>query len=121
MSDYCYFCDNLEIRANDGIPISDSNYMCDVCGPILLVEEAAEDFESSSFSKADKLAISITLRNEWERSGRKQPEKELTTSDLRNIASEYTPLDPIEKMDQALINIENLTTHVGSSVTTRVQ
>ena len=117
MSDYCYFCDNLEINANDGTPISDSNYKCDICGPILLDEDAAEDIKGGSFSKEDKLAISITLRNEWERNGRKQPEKELVTSDLRNIASQYKPLDPIEKMDQALINIENLTTHVGSRVT----
>jgi nucleoside 2-deoxyribosyltransferase len=90
--------------------------MCKRCGLVNLEEEAAEDFAGERFTEKDKSAISITLRNEWERSGRRGSNRKLTLSDIVNIVSQYRPMNPIEKMDHALINFEKSSNYVGAKI-----
>ncbi len=113
----CLFC-NKDVT-NDGVPNfqpTKTLYMCNRCGLIQLDYEAAEDFVDEKFKRKDRMAISITLRNEWERRGRKPTGKEITYEELEQIISTFRPLDPIEKMDQALINFEKAAPYVGSFV-----
>lgn len=113
----CLFC-NQDVT-NDGggdFRPTQTLYMCNRCGFVHLTREAAEDFEGGRFKDNDKNAISITLRNEWERRGRRRTEKQITYEDLEQIVSAFRPLDPIEKMDQALINFEKASFYVGSLV-----
>ena len=113
----CLFC-NQDVTNDGGSDFRPTQtlYMCHRCGFIHLTREAAEDFEGGGFRKKDKKAISITLRNEWERRGRKRTGKQITYEDLEQIVSAFRPLDPIEKMDQALINFEKASLYVGSLV-----
>ena len=103
----CLFCNNDV--TNDGghdFKPTQTLYMCHRCGFIHLTREAVDDFDWGKFKEKDRKAISITLRNEWERRGRKSTGKKITFSDLEQIVSLFRPLDPIEKMDHALINFE---------------
>jgi hypothetical protein len=74
---------------------------------------AADDFPQEQFSLDDKYQMSITLRNQWESRGRKPSAKNLTISDLRHIVSQFRPLDHIEMMDHALINIDKSSPNTG--------
>ena len=93
---------------------SRAHYRCPRCGYVTLTEEAADDFEGEKFSESEKLAISIALRNNWERAGRPQTGKVLTLDDLHRIVEQSRPLSPTEKMDQALLQFERQTAYVGS-------
>ena len=110
----CLFCGkpagNQELRYG-----SRAHYRCPRCGYVSLTEEAASDFEGEKFSEGEKLAISIALRNSWERSGRPQTGKVLTLDDLQRIVEQSRPLSPTEKMDQALLQFERQTAYVGSN------
>ncbi len=113
----CLFCNNDV--TNDGghdFKPTQTLYMCHRCGFIHLTREAVDDFDWGKFKEKDRKAISITLRNEWERRGRKSTGKKITFSDLEQIVSLFRPLDPIEKMDHALINFEKTSFYVGSRV-----
>ncbi len=114
----CLFCnqDVTHEGGRDQIP-SMTFYICKRCGLIRLEDEAYEDFAGGRFSREDKSAISITLRHEWERSGRIVGQgKALTLLDLENIISQYRPMNPIDKMDNALINFEKLSKYVGATI-----
>lgn len=92
--------------------------MCKRCGHIWLTQEAAEDFESEGHSPDDRAAISITLRGNWEREGRRsRTDRKLTSADLKHIVSQFRHLDPIEKMDYALISLEKSSKYVGDKIT----
>ncbi len=114
----CLFCNNdVTNEGGQGFRPSQTFYMCKRCGLVNLEFEAAEDFAGERFTEQGKTAISITLRNEWERNGRKGSNKKLTLSDLLNIVSKYRPMKPIEKMDHALINFEKASNYVGAKIT----
>ena len=117
MSISCLFC-NQEVTNDGGVDFKPSQtlYMCKRCGFIHLTREAVEDFDWGIFSEKDRRAISITLRNTWERKGRKRTGKKITFEDLEQMKSSFKPLDPIEKMDQALINFKKASLYVGSLV-----
>jgi nucleoside 2-deoxyribosyltransferase len=117
MSISCLFCNN-DVTNDGGHDFGPSQtlYMCHRCGFIHLTSEAVEDFDWGQFKEKDRKAISIILRNEWERRGRKRTGKKITFSDLEQIVSLFRPLDPIEKMDHALINFEKTSLYVGSKV-----
>jgi len=89
-------------------------YMCPRCGFVKLEREALEDFNERDFKKEDRIAISITLRNEWEKS--KNREKTLTYTDLLNIKKQFSHLDPIEKLNKALLIISDKSKWVGDVV-----
>ena len=68
----CLFCNNdVTIDGGQDFRPSQTLYICNRCGLVHLEEEAAEDFAGERFTEKDKSAISITLRNEWERRGRR--------------------------------------------------
>lgn len=112
----CLFC-NQDVTSDGGSGFRPTQtlYMCNRCGFINLSREAVDDFDWDKFKEKDKNAISITLRNEWERRGRKS-KGIITYEDLEQLISAFRPLDPIEKMDQALINFEKASLYVGSLV-----
>jgi hypothetical protein len=113
----CLFC-NQDVTNDGGTDFRPTQtlYMCHRCGFVHLTPEAVEDFDWGKFKEKDRKAISITLRNDWERRGRKRTGKKITYEDLEQIISAFRPLDPIEKMDQALINFEKASLYVGSLV-----
>ena len=89
-------------------------YMCPRCGFVKLERKAAEDFNERDFKKEDRIAISITLRNEWEKS--KNREKTITYADLLNIKKQFSHLDPIEKLNKTLLVISDKSKWVGDVV-----
>jgi hypothetical protein len=112
----CLFC-GKDVTTDAGAVPKQEWYMCQRCGPIHLTEEAASDFAAERFTSSDKAAISITLRNDWERMGRRYRTRQLTIDDLHQILSQFRPLDPIEKMDYALTNLERSSKYVGEKLT----
>jgi hypothetical protein len=114
----CLFCGDYAEEDTSHQRSVPFRYICNRCGYVSLEEEAADDFAAEKFSENDKTAISLTLRNNWEETGRKTTGKELTLNDLHQIASQFKPLTPVEKMDYALIRFERLSRYVGADVTT---
>lgn len=115
----CLFCDK-DITNDGGANLKPSRtlYICKRCGYIWLTLEAAEDFESERYSPDDRAAISITLRSNWEREGKRyRTERKLMSTDLEHIVSQFRHLDPIEKMDYALIILEKSSKYVGDKIT----
>ena len=115
----CLFC-NKDVTNDGGAGFKPSHtlYMCKRCGYIWLTQEAAEDFESERYSSDDKAAISITLRTNLEREGKSNGKnRRLTSADLKHIVSQFRHLDPIEKMDYALISLEKSSKYVGDKIT----
>ena len=110
----CLFCG--KDVTNDGGPDfrpSQTLYNCQRCGFVHLSREAVDDFNVKLLNPN---AISITLRNNWERNNRKRTEKVITSLDLEQISNQFRALDPIEKMDHALIHLEKTTDFVGDVV-----
>jgi len=113
----CLFC-NKEVTNDGGSNFKPSQalYICLRCGFVHLEREAVEDFDRNIFTTKDRNAISITLRNEWERKERGHAGRKLTFSDLERIKNQFSPLGPIEKMDNALVNFDKASLYVGSLV-----
>lgn len=117
----CLFC-NKDVTNDGGAGFKPSHtlYMCKRCGHIWLTQEAAEDFESEGYSPDDRAVISIMLRSTWEREGRRsRTDRKLTSADLKHIISQFRHLDPIEKMDYALISLEKSSKYVGDKITVK--
>lgn len=115
----CLFC-KKDVTNDGGTDFKPTQtlYMCKRCGLVWLTREAAEDFESEGYSPDDRAAISITLRINWEREGKRNyKNKILTSADLKHIISQFRHLDPIEKMDYTLISIEKSSKYVGDKIT----
>ncbi|MBF0557441.1 MAG: hypothetical protein HQL08_01530 [Nitrospirae bacterium] len=117
MGHKCYFCDNPDIKdvktGYRGIP---DYYNCPRCGIVNLHMDTADDMLSERFREKDKQIISIWIRNEYEKSNRKKPSKRLTLEDLDKIIKQYSPLNPLEKMDNALLIIEKASGYVGQQI-----
>ena len=114
----CYFCNSNQIaileKNHSGKPIS---YDCPRCGPIYLSEEAVELYiPKRDFTEEKKKIISIVIRNEYERRRRKPSAKVLTFNYLDQILEQYRPLDPLDKMDNVLINLERSSEYTGSTI-----
>lgn len=118
----CWFCrqDVPTSRDQVGLPTK-TQYMCPRCGPVHLSDDAAEDLPSAGFTDGELNAISIFLRNAWENSGKKKRKKVITLEELKQIVSQFRPPGPLEKMDLALLTLENLSKFVGDKITIDVQ
>lgn len=113
----CLFCGrDVTNDSGQNFKPTQTLYICLCCGLIHLEQEAVDDFDWEPLKTKGLNSISITLRNEWERTGRKISEKKLSFSDLEQIQNQFRPLDPIEKMDNALINFDKASLYVGSIV-----
>jgi hypothetical protein len=114
MSLTCIFCDNNFDYVNGRLRPTKTDYICSRCGYVRLAdEETYDDFEGEKFSQDKKTIISIVLRNEYENRNHKPPLKALTLDDLSQIVEQYNRLDPLAKMDNALINIDRSIKYVG--------
>jgi nucleoside 2-deoxyribosyltransferase len=113
---WCLFCESYDVEIYK--PLSDEKigYKCIKCGNVQLTEDAYTDFPSEGFSREDKDIISIVLRNEYEISNHRPPKKYLTIEDLKLIINQYTPLDPLAKMDNALINLARASKYAGEII-----
>lgn len=116
MSVTCFFCDNNFDYNDGGSRPTRTDYKCGRCGHICLTEECADDFNGERFSQNDKRIISITLRIDYERRNHKPLTKPLILEDLHYIVKQYSHLDPLVKMDDALIKIERATKFVGAKI-----
>ncbi len=112
----CLFCDKDVTADEPDYNHSGTLYLCKRCGHVHLSPEDADNFTAERFSEDDKAAISITLRNDWERRGRKPLNKELTLDSLRRIVTQFRPLNPLEKMDHVLLKLEAASSHVAEWV-----
>ena len=113
----CLFCEE-DVSSSDGEQFRPSStmYMCARCGFVNLEREAVEDFNQRDFRKKDRLGISITLRNEWEKKKKKITKIKITYTDLINIKRQFDHLDPIEKLDKALLIISEKSKQIGDVV-----
>jgi hypothetical protein len=113
----CYFCNSTDLKdvrmAYREIP---NSYECPKCGFINLASDAADDIPGERFTDKEKQIISIFFRNQYERQNKKQLSRRITLSDLRQTISQYSPLEPLEKMDNALLNIERTLPYVGAVI-----
>jgi hypothetical protein len=113
----CYFCDSSDLTdvkmEYGGIH---SRYLCPTCGDVYLDGETADDIPGENFTENQKRIISIWIRNEYEKRNRKHSAMPLTLHDMRQILRQYSPLDPLAKMDNALLNIERASGLVGSKI-----
>lgn len=118
MAIICHFC-RKDVTADGGTGFKPSTtfYLCKRCGHVYLTEEAANDFDSMRYTDDQKAAISITLRKDWETSGRRPRANKIMSADLAKIVSQYKPMGPIEKMDYALLSFEKASKYVGAPVT----
>ena len=111
----CLFCDRDVTNDGDFSP-SSTLYTCKCCGFVNLGEKVRYDFPAHFPKKEDRIAISITLRNEWEIRKNKPYKTKLTLFDLEKIIHNFRPLNPIEKMDHTLLNFQKLSRYVGSPI-----
>lgn len=114
----CCFCKQDEgVLPSEGTEARKPlDYMCPRCGHVKINEEAFDDLPSAGFTDRQLSYISIWLRNEYEKSDKKDRKIEITLDDLERIVKTYSPLDPIEKMDNALLVMDNYSEYLGSEV-----
>lgn len=115
----CLFCGYATLiykNKPEEMKASKTHYTCVKCGSIRITEEAYDDFAGERFSDEDKNILSIVLRNEHEMRNKIPSEKCLTIEDLKMIIDQYTPLDPLAKMDNALINIAKASKYLGEKI-----
>ena len=108
----CLFCEE-DVTGKEA---EQFKYMCARCGPINLDMDAQVKFNQEDFNKVDRLGISITLRNEWEGSNKQISDRIITYTDLTNIVRQFERLDPIEKLDKALLIISKKSKQIGDVV-----
>jgi hypothetical protein len=117
MEHKCYFCNSSNLKdVRVGYRDIPNNYYCPKCGIVTLTKDAADDIPGEGFSEKEKQIISIWIRNEYERQNRKHLSKRLTLSDLHEIIRQYSPLEPLEKMDNAFLTIEKASPYVGAVI-----
>jgi hypothetical protein len=108
----CLFC-KIEIKPDQ----KKYSYYCERCGHVYLDEECAEDIDGERFKLYEKNIISIWIRNEYEKNRRNNFNKSLSIKELHQIVEQYRPLDPLDKIDNALSNIENQSVIVAQGIT----
>lgn len=115
----CFFCDYdfKETQTLPKVPPRNPDYPCPRCGHVYLNEACVDNNTlKGNFKDDDKKIISIVIRNEYERSGQQRPGELLTSDKLIEIVAKYNRLDPWDKIDNALLNIEKASDLVGSSI-----
>ena len=112
----CLFCNRSDIKTFDEGFDSNISYQCPVCGHVKMTEEAAEDFAGENFSKEKRLVLSSISRNHFENRGKKPPIEPYTLDGMHRDIEQYNVLDPIEKMDKALLNLEKKSARVAERI-----
>lgn len=117
----CHFCNHDVDRFENQFDISPKLYHCPVCGNVKMTGEAADDFEGENFKDEEKNIISISVRNDYENRGRKPPEKPLSLNDLHQYIKQYVPLDPLEKINNALLILDKASRTKGQKIIVPVE
>lgn len=111
----CYFCtyEPVKILSNGLAGQKPYSYECIRCGHVNLENDTANLLKDRNFSEIECSSISIYLRNEYERYHKKYFTTPLTMDNLNKIAQSTKALDPLEKLDAVLLNIERDSDYVG--------
>lgn len=115
----CHFCDSEALadtrKVSIACPASAEQYVCPRCGHVFLTRIAAEDLPEENWykNKQNRGIISITIRSQFERQGQKPFASPLSLDDLRRIVRQYKPLHPLEKLDNALMNLDRTSKYIG--------
>lgn len=113
----CLFCEkDVTGKEVDNFSQTSTMYMCSRCGFINLDMDVQVKFNQDDFSKEDRNLISISLRNIWERSNKSITNKKITYTDLSIIKRQFVHLNPIEKLDNALLIISKKSKQIGDEV-----
>jgi nucleoside 2-deoxyribosyltransferase len=112
----CFLCGQKVDDFHKGWDDDPYFYRCKMCGPIKLTEIAVERIQMQEFAEGEKHILSISLRNRSFLQGNKAPPKPLSSRDLKNLISLYQPLDPLDKMNHALLTIDRLTKKAGDRI-----
>jgi hypothetical protein len=115
----CFFCgakvENFD-RSSHSL-----RYSCKKCGPINLSEEAVDKLRLQTFKEDEKQIIRVELRNASFKRGNKPSLDPLSMDDLEKLIHLYRPLDPLDKMDHALLTIDRLSKKAGEKIKIPVQ
>ena len=115
----CFFCgskvENFD-RSSHSL-----RYRCEKCGPINLREEAVDKLRLQMFKEDEKQIIGVELRNASFKRGNKPSLDPLSMNDLEKLIHLYRPLDPLDKMDHALLTIDRLSKKAGEKIKIPVQ
>ena len=112
----CFFCGKKTDDFHKGFEHDPYFYRCKMCGPIKITEMAVHRIQGEEFSEDEKHILSITLRNRSFLQGNEVLEKPLSRIDLKNLISHYQPLDPIDKMNHALLTIDRQIKKAGDKI-----
>jgi nucleoside 2-deoxyribosyltransferase len=115
----CFFCgakvENFDRNSHS------LRYTCKRCGPINLREDAVDDLRLQVFKEDQKQIIRVELRNASFKRGNKPSLDPLSMNDLEKLIHLYRPLDPLDKMDHALLTIDRLSKKAGEKIKIPVQ
>jgi len=118
----CLFCnsnrehDQTQDVATDHV----FKYHCVRCGHVYF-KISLFDFLTLSLNPKDKKVVCINTRNEYEIRGREDFARPLTIANLLQSIEQYRPLDPLDKMDNALLNLERQSRHIGHVLKINIQ
>ena len=112
----CYFCEKQLETTWWGENNRPQKIECERCGTIKFADGVADLIENEQFTKEDKRTLSIILRNNFERNY-KRPVGELYDINwMHKAINQYSSLNPIEKMDNALLILDKTTKTTGQII-----
>ena len=117
----CHFCRSpvSNIFRHDSIDGAISSYQCPKCGHINLQDETAFALTvpaTNPLNDKENRIIGICIRNEFERRGKKHFTTQRTLIDLQHMIETYREPDPLEKLDQALLNLGKASKFIGDDI-----
>lgn len=112
----CFFC---EQDINPGQ--QKYSYHCQRCGHVYLDEDCADDIDGENFAPKEKNIISIWIRNEYEKNSQREFTKSLFLDEIHQIIKQYCLLEPLDKIDNALLNIERQSVYVAETISIRIE
>ena len=118
----CVFCDSKELylRSDVGVKLDHTinyDYICPVCGHVWLKLQLPERNTLGALSEEQKRSIGTYIRNEYGRNKCEFFERPFEWKNLDSILNMNVSMDPVERMDKALLNLERESHDIGSEVT----
>lgn len=109
----CLFCGGEIEKHQDAFDNHPCIYDCHTCGRVVLAEDAVHLFDNQAFNSHEKSILSIYSRNHPRQRQKNRKYIGWTLQDLHRIVKDYQQLDPIDKMDKVLLELDRLTETVG--------
>lgn len=94
---------------------------CPRCGKVYLDQDSLDFLPDEGLGEHELSILSICLRNDFERRGKRPSTKAFTIEDLKHMILQYRTLDPLEKMDNALFILEKATPYIGAPIEVPIQ